>query len=143
MNEIVNGLVKVKGADSQAVNAFISERFADIFSKAKKKQKDTFQVLYSGGSIIRPWGFKATSTVQSADAEALIIKLWGRPKFQFMGYIAMLLMIGSFLCLIVNPIEYWFCAVLILLFYVALASERKASARKINQVLKEVKERFS
>lgn len=143
MADIVNVLVKVKNADIQAVKAFISERFKDVFSKAEAKQKDADQTRYSGGSIIRPWGFKVIATVQSADADALIIKLWGRPKFQIMGYIAMLLMIGGFLCLVVNPIEYWFCAVLILFFYIALISERKATTRKISQVLEEVKVRFS
>ncbi|NKC49682.1 hypothetical protein HED54_23005 [Ochrobactrum anthropi ATCC 49188] len=73
----------------------------------------------------------------------MIVKLWGRPKFQLMGYVAMLLMIGGFLCLVVNPIEYWFCAVLIVFFYIALISERKSTAKKINQLMEEVKIRFS
>lgn len=143
MTDIVNALVKVRQAETQAVRAFISERFKDVFSKARAKQKDADQTRYSGGSIVRPWGFKAIATVHSADGDALIIKLWGRPKFQLMGYMALLLMIGGFLCLVINPIEYWFCAVLILLFYIALISERKATTKKIGQVLEEVKVRFS
>ena len=143
MADLVNALVKVKDADTQAVKTFICERFKDVFSTAQAKQNNADQTRYSGGSIVRPWGFKAIATVQSADADALIIKLWGRPKFQLMGYIAMLLMIGGFLCLVINPIEYWFCAVLMLFFYIALISERKATTRKISQVLEEAKVRFS
>ena len=125
------------------MKAFISERFKDVFSKAQAKQKDEDQTRYSGGSIVRPWGFNAIATVQSADADAIIIKLWGKPKLQIIGYIALLFIFGGFLCLVINPIEFWFCAVIILLFYIALISEQKATTRKISQVLEEVKVRFS
>lgn len=143
MAEKVNTLVKIRNAEREAVNQFLQERFSEVFSKVKANQKDAAQTRYSGGSIIRPWGFKAVSTVQSSSDDALIVKLRGKPKFQLMGYIAMLLVIGSFLCLVVNPLEYWFCAVVIVLFYIALISERKSTAKKISQVLEEVKIRFS
>lgn len=143
MAETVNTLVKIRNAEREGVNEFLQERFAEVFSKVRAKQKDAARTNYSGGSIIRPWGFKAVSTVQSSSDDALIVKQWGRPKFQLMGYVAMLLMIGGFLCLVVNPIEYWFCAVLIVFFYIALISERKSTTTKINQLMEEVKIRFS
>src|SRR5690606_34295773 len=96
MAEKVNTLVKIRNAEREAVNQFLQERFSEVFSKVKANQKDAAQTRYSGGSIIRPWGFKAVSAVQSSSDDALIVKLWGKPKFQQMGYIAMLLVIGSF-----------------------------------------------
>lgn len=135
--------MKVRNTDKQAVDEFIRERFADVFSKAKAKPKGESSIAYKGGSIVRPYGFKAISTIQSSTDDAQIVKLWGRATMAPMAYLVLVLIIGSILGLIINAIEYWFCGLLLIILLVAMAKERKSTAKKINQVLDEVKVRFS
>jgi hypothetical protein len=45
--------------------------------------------------------------------------------------------------LIINPLEYWFCGVLLIILFVGITKERKSTAKKIHQVLDEVKVRFT
>ena len=60
-----------------------------------------------------------------------------------MAYAVLVLIIGSIVGLIINAVEYWFCGLLLVILLVAMAKERKSTARKIHQVLDEVKVRFS
>jgi hypothetical protein len=143
MVETVNALVKVRNTDKQAVDEFIRERFQDVFSKAKAKPKGENSVAYKGGSIMRPYGFKAVSTVLSSTDDAQIVKLWGRPTMTPMAFAVLVLIIGSVLGLIINPLEYWFCGVLLIILFVGITKERKSTAKKIHQVLDEVKVRFT
>ncbi|QWK79425.1 hypothetical protein [Ochrobactrum sp. BTU1] len=143
MVETVNALVKVRNTDKQAVDEFIRERFAAVFSKSTAKSKGENSVAYRGGSIVRPYGFKAVSTVQSSTDDAQIVKLWGRATMAPMAYAVLALIIGSILGLIADPVEYWFCGLLLAMLFVAMAKERKSTAKKIHQVLDEVKIRFS
>jgi hypothetical protein len=60
-----------------------------------------------------------------------------------MAFAVLVLIIGSVLGLIINPLEYWFCGVLLIILFVGITKERKSTAKKIHQVLDEVKVRFT
>ena len=49
-----------------------------------------------------------------------------------MAFAVLVLIIGSVLGLIINPLEYWFCGVLLIMLLLAMGKERKSTAKKIH-----------
>lgn len=143
MAEAVNAMIKVKNADKEGVDQFITERFNDVFGSARLKPLENGKVSYKGGSFMKPYGFKALSTVQLTSDDSAIVKLWGRPTMYPMAYLMIVMLFGGVVGVIIDPIEHGFIAILIVLFMFLLRREQKNTNKKINQVLDEVKVRFS
>lgn len=139
----VNTMIKVKNADKEGLDQFIAERFTDVFSSIKAKHKDKGKIAYRGGSLVKPYGFKAVSTIQINPDDSAIVKLWGRPTMYPMAYIAILMLIGGVAGIIIDPVQNGFIGILIILFLFLLKREQKNTNKKINQILDEVKIRYS
>lgn len=139
----VNTIIKVKNADREGLDQFIAERFTDVFSSAKAKHQEKGKIAYKGGSLMKPYGFKAVSTVQIKADDTAIVKLWGRPKMYPMAYIALLMLIGGVVGIIIDPVQNAFLGILIVLFLFILRREQKNTNKKIIQILDEVKIKYS
>lgn len=139
----VNTMIKVKNADKEGLDQFIAERFTDVFSSAKAKHQEKGKIAYKGGSLMKPYGFKAVSTVQINPDDSAIVKLWGRPTMYPMAYMALLMLIGGVVCIIIDPAQNGFIGILIILFIFLLKREQKNTNKKIVQILDEIKIRYS
>lgn len=139
----VNTIIKVKNADKEDLDQFIAERFTDVFSSAKAKHQEKGTIAYKGGSLMKPYGFKAVSNVQINPDDSAIVKLWGRPTMYPMAYIALLMLIGGVFGIIIDPVQNGFIAILIVLFLFLLKREQKNANKKIKQILDEVKIRYA
>lgn len=143
MTNDVNTMIKVKNADKEGLDQFIAERFTDVFSSAKAKHQEKGKISYKGGSLMKPYGFKAVSTVQINPDDSAIVKLWGRPTMYPMAYIVLLMLIGGVVGIIIDPVQNGFIGLLIILFLFLLKREQKNTNKKIVQILDEVKIRYS
>ncbi len=139
----VNTMIKVKNADKEGLDQFIAERFTDVFSSVKARHQEKGKIAYKGGSLMKPYGFKAVATVQINPDDSAIVKLWGRPTMYPMAYIALLMLFSGVVGIIIDPVQNGFLGILILLFLFLLMRERKNTNKKINQVLDEVKIKYA
>lgn len=131
MVKTVDTITRINNADATAVQNALKSRLTDVFSKVTSKAGSQNQIHYKGGSFFQPYGFKATAATESI-GDATVLKLSGRPKMNFLGYLV-LLVVASFL---IGALKFGqpLAIPVALVMIVASQFEQKKVVRRLQQV---------
>lgn len=142
MSKQVEVLIKVKDADEKEIIDFVRNRFTDIFSKVKETKLGENRTSYKGGSLLRPYGVKATVTKEKAGNNATILKFSGRPKMNLIAYLALILVFVLLLVGLSYPAEAGLGLIAAFIMIVAALFEQKKVMKNIKQVADDTQNRF-
>jgi len=137
MAKTVDTVTRINNVNAADVQNAIKARLTDIFSKVKASAGSQNQIHYKGGSFFQPYGFKATASTETI-GDATVLKLSGRPKMNFLGYL-ILLVIASLLIFGLNYGEEGLLAIpAALVMIIASRFEQKKVTRRLHQVSADV-----
>jgi hypothetical protein len=143
MPKTVDALVKVKNADAQQVLDFVKSRFSDIFSKVTSSPTGQDSWTYKGGSLLRPYGFKALISVEAVSGDATMLKIAGRPKMGLMAYLLMLVAATLLIFGLSNPIQGFWGLIAAAVLVIASKRDQKKVSKQLEQIAAETVTRFS
>ena len=141
MPKTIDTMVRVR-ADAATALDVLKRRFADFFSKVSATSVSTQRTDLKGGSILRPYGFKATVLTEQAGPDATVLKISGRPKMNLIAYILMLVVAALLIFGLSNPEEGFWGIIAALVMIIAAILEQRRVKRQIQQASAELASRF-
>lgn len=137
MAKTVDSVTRINNANATDVQNAVKARLTDIFSKVKASAVSQNQIHYKGGSFFQPYGFKATASTETI-GDATVLKLSGRPKMNFLGYLALLLIAGLLIFGLNYGEEGLLALPAALVMIIASRFEQKKVTRRLQQVSADV-----
>jgi len=108
MPKSVDTVVRINNPDVTAVQDAVKARLENVFSSVKSTPRKTHGVFYKGGSLLKPYGFKATVTTEPAGDNTTVVRLVCRPKMNALAYIAMMFVAVLLIFGLSNPVDgFW------------------------------------
>lgn len=143
MAKQVNVTVKTRGGEIDQVREFLTQRLKSRFGRVNHSSTDAQTDRFSGGSLMRPYGFKATASYENIGADNMMVTLNGRPAMGLLSYISLIVFLVLVGFALAYPLEG--AMGLIFAFVIVVASRRsqKSVSADLEKTAGDLVTRFS
>lgn len=141
MPSTIETMVRVRSDAATALD-FLKGRFAEFFSKVNTTSISGQRTSLKGGSLLRPYGFKATVVFEQAGPDTTVLKISGRPKMNLIAYVLMLVVATLLIFGLSSPEEGFWAIMAALVMIIASIVEQRRVKRQIQQVSVDLASRF-